>query len=488
MKLRKIISVIITGVLIFTAPFAPKADSPISLQEVIFENASGRIYTSADDSVKARMHVTSTEAIDAAFITAAYNGNVLTGVNYTPVSLTEGDNTVEGASVPTIAGGRASAYLWSRDINPLVGVSSLTDISRDSSIHSFTIVARDVYKAADVYKSASVIDETITLSATVTQTEKAYVYGKTIIINYPRYASVTALQPIIEVAEGATVSPASGVVRDFSSPVTYTVTAADGSQSVYTTMLREDMIGWQEDFTGATVDSETGIPQDSPSVFYAQGLAHLGNLSGAWEKCQDGIGTYSISNNALTFSKEEKGASFWIYKRIQSSTKFPLVYSSVQFDIKFDVAEDSQNTGILEIGVGPCTHSDYNKTNPIKLYFNKRDSSTITMSFRTENNSFSPFVAVLSIGESHTIRYETMLKFSQETPNNNAATKTGALTRFFVDGKYVGETSDERAGFPVKFEASKDVWKFMPLSSFVGSVTVDNFEFCTGMTTNADNR
>jgi hypothetical protein len=45
---------------------------------------------------------------------------------------------------------------------------------------------------------------------------------------------IADLTPTIENSAKASVSPASGVARDFTNPVTYTVTAADGSTKVYT--------------------------------------------------------------------------------------------------------------------------------------------------------------------------------------------------------------------------------------------------------------
>ena len=51
----------------------------------------------------------------------------------------------------------------------------------------------------------------------------------------------TALTPEIEVSEGATVSPASGVPQDFSSFAIYTVTAANGARRVYTVQVEEGL-------------------------------------------------------------------------------------------------------------------------------------------------------------------------------------------------------------------------------------------------------
>lgn len=49
---------------------------------------------------------------------------------------------------------------------------------------------------------------------------------------------VTALAPQLTLAPGATVAPASGTVRDLSTPVTYTVTGADGATATWTVEAR----------------------------------------------------------------------------------------------------------------------------------------------------------------------------------------------------------------------------------------------------------
>ena len=55
----------------------------------------------------------------------------------------------------------------------------------------------------------------------------------TVALTVPYGTAVTALTPTI-VITGASVSPASGAAQDFTNPVTYTVTAADGSTKAYT--------------------------------------------------------------------------------------------------------------------------------------------------------------------------------------------------------------------------------------------------------------
>ncbi len=61
----------------------------------------------------------------------------------------------------------------------------------------------------------------------------------------PYGTDVTALKPIIEVSNQATISPESGTLMDFTNPVTYTVTAEDGSQSIYTVTVTVEALTYQ---------------------------------------------------------------------------------------------------------------------------------------------------------------------------------------------------------------------------------------------------
>ena len=67
----------------------------------------------------------------------------------------------------------------------------------------------------------------------------------------PAGTDVTELVPTIEVSEGATVEPASGVAQDFTNPVNYTVTAQNGTTAVYTVTVIVE--GGEIEPTGKTV-------------------------------------------------------------------------------------------------------------------------------------------------------------------------------------------------------------------------------------------
>ncbi|MEO5943603.1 MAG: PQQ-binding-like beta-propeller repeat protein [Ferruginibacter sp.] len=58
-----------------------------------------------------------------------------------------------------------------------------------------------------------------------------------IFFTVPAATDITNLTPVIEI-KGVSLSPASGVPQDFSSPVKYTVKGSDGSSRVYTVMVK----------------------------------------------------------------------------------------------------------------------------------------------------------------------------------------------------------------------------------------------------------
>jgi len=55
----------------------------------------------------------------------------------------------------------------------------------------------------------------------------------TVSLTVPNGTDVTSLTPTIVIPENATISPNSGVAQDFTNPVTYTITAQDGSTQNY---------------------------------------------------------------------------------------------------------------------------------------------------------------------------------------------------------------------------------------------------------------
>ena len=99
-----------------------------------------------------------------------------------------------------------------------------TVTAADSSTQAYTVT---VTVASSSAKAVTAFNFT-TPAATGVVTETSH----TVAITVPYGTSVTALTPFITTT-GATVSPPSGTSQDFTSPVVYTVTAADSSTQAY---------------------------------------------------------------------------------------------------------------------------------------------------------------------------------------------------------------------------------------------------------------
>ena len=91
--------------------------------------------------------------------------------------------------------------------------------------------------------------------------------------------------PTIIVSDKATISPASGVKEDFVNPVTYTVTAEDGTKQLYTVNVQ------QFDFTGRNSNARFGattnqIPQKLPWTYLVSSETAM--ISGTWDFAYSG--------------------------------------------------------------------------------------------------------------------------------------------------------------------------------------------------------
>jgi len=115
--------------------------------------------------------------------------------------------------------------------------------------------------------------------------------AKTIKAELPVGTDLTKIAPTISVSEKSTVSPASGVVQDFSKPVTYTVTAEDGTTQAYTVTL----------------------------TILNNGTVYIGNLDGNF---------YAL--DALTGTKK------WSFKAGSSIQSTPTVVNGVVFFASWD--------------------------------------------------------------------------------------------------------------------------------------------------------
>lgn len=144
------------------------------------------------------------------------------------VTLTFGEDADLTHMVPTI---KVSTYAT---VEPASGVPQNFSEPVVYTVKAFNGTTAQYQVTAEVYNAQS---EKRMLSFRLEEPAAEGVINetaKTVTLSLPNGTDVTNLVPIIEVSEGATVEPASGVAQDFTNPVTYTVTAQDGSTVGYT--------------------------------------------------------------------------------------------------------------------------------------------------------------------------------------------------------------------------------------------------------------
>ncbi|MFK7693794.1 heparin/heparin-sulfate lyase HepB [Paenibacillus sp. HJGM_3] len=155
---------------------------------------------------------------------------VSAGATIAPPSGTPRDFGVPAAYTVTSAAGQTATWTVSGTVNPPSAAKSILSLTVPGQVGS------------------TVIEEA----------------ARTATFRLPYGTNVQALAPVIAVSPLATLAPASGTVRNFTQPVTYTVTAQDGSQQTYTVLAVLDPPSGAKAITGFTVPGQLG-----PSVIDA---------------------------------------------------------------------------------------------------------------------------------------------------------------------------------------------------------------------------
>ena len=103
-----------------------------------------------------------------------------------------------------------------------------TVTAQDSTTQVYTVTVNKTLNSAKAVTSFDFDEFTPAVTGTVTENDH------TIALTVPFGTNVTNLTPTVTVSPDATISPASGTAEDFTNPVTYTVTAQDGTTQAYT--------------------------------------------------------------------------------------------------------------------------------------------------------------------------------------------------------------------------------------------------------------
>ena len=136
---------------------------------------------------------------------------------------------------------------------PVISVSDKATVNPASGMPQdftqpvpYTVTAEDgsqaVYSAIVIVKAKSTEKRILSFRFVSIDIDAAIDEStKEIKATVPMGTDISALVPTITVSMGASIDPVSGLATDFTQPVTYTVTAEDGSQSSYTAIVTVDM-------------------------------------------------------------------------------------------------------------------------------------------------------------------------------------------------------------------------------------------------------
>jgi predicted ribosomally synthesized peptide with SipW-like signal peptide len=134
----------------------------------------------------------------------------------------------------------------------------------------------------------------------------------TIALTVPFETDVTTLVPTIAIT-GASVDPASGVARDFTSPVTYTVTAADSSTRAYvvtvtvaavtqSTVATVTSATYTVSAGGTATETITNVPFSTTNATFLAALTK-GQVNQTWVDI--GIADPVVTDNTLVVTAQD---------------------------------------------------------------------------------------------------------------------------------------------------------------------------------------
>jgi autotransporter-associated beta strand protein len=205
--------------------------SPASGTPLDFTTPQSYVITGADGSVKT-FTVTVTKAVaSAAKDITSFNfaGLPVTTIGASTVALTVPFGTAVASLAPTYT------------VSALASGSPVSGTARDfTSPQTYTITAENgstkTYTMTVTVAPASTARDMLTCNFGVLG--PATITGTTATLTVVPTQPVTALAPTFTLSPFATISPASGSTQDFTNPVTYTVTAQNGTTQSYTVVVQ----------------------------------------------------------------------------------------------------------------------------------------------------------------------------------------------------------------------------------------------------------
>jgi hypothetical protein len=191
------------------------------------------------------------------------------------------------------------------------------------------------------------LSDTKEISSFTIGAAEGIINGQTITITVPYGTDLSSLAPHIEFT-GSTVSPASGALQNFTEPVIYRVTAADGSTRDYTVVVRHAASNIKA-ITSFTIGDAAGIisgqtiaitvPYDTNITALAPVILFTGStVSPASEAPEDFTGpvTYRVTAGDGSFM------DYVAVVQLKGRPPIEISFTSLPYE-KIDLTPDSEN-------------------------------------------------------------------------------------------------------------------------------------------------
>ncbi len=157
---------------------------------------------------------------------SASTGTYTASVSYDTTSITVTPTKNQTNAIIKVNGAVVASGTASGSISLNLGANTITTIvtAQDgTNTSTYTVTVTRLLNTATTITSFDLNGLSPAVTGTVNNT------AHTVLLTVPYATTVTALTPTIVLATGATISPNSGVAQDFTNPVTYTVTAQNGT-------------------------------------------------------------------------------------------------------------------------------------------------------------------------------------------------------------------------------------------------------------------
>ncbi|WP_240927986.1 beta strand repeat-containing protein [Cellulophaga sp. Z1A5H] len=347
--------------------------------------------------------------------------NVLhTGASVNPASGVAQDFTSPVEYTVTAVDGTTQVYT--------VTVSLASALSSDKDITSFTIDGETVNDPATAFE-----------------------------ITLPAGTDVTALSPTI-VHEGNSISPASGVTQDFTSPVEYTVTAVDGTTQVYTvTVSLAPALSSDKDITSFSIDGETvndpatafeiTLPAGTDVTALSPTITHTGaSINPASGVAQDFTSPVEYTVTAADGTTQVYTVTVNLAAPL-SSTK-----DITSFSIDGEMVNDPATAFEITLPAG----TDVTALSPTIIH----EGNSINPASGVAQNFTSPVEYTVTAADGTTQVYTVTVNLAAPLSS------TKDITSFSIDGQTV---NDPATAFEITLPAGTDVTALSPTITHIGA-------------------